>query len=83
MFATGCAAARSGVRIDIGTGGGPDQAWSRLTGEGGRDRWSRPPSVPVAPLQLQPVVAPQVWHLRQAPLRTMVRWPHSGQGSPV
>jgi hypothetical protein len=34
-------------------------------------------------LQLQPVVAPQVWHFMQAPLRTRVRWPHSGQGSPV
>jgi hypothetical protein len=29
--------------------------------------------------QLHPVVAPQVSHLRQVPLRTMVKLPHSGQ----
>ena len=30
----------------------------------------------------QPVVPPQVRHLRQVPLRTRVRWPHTEQGSP-
>lgn len=30
----------------------------------------------------QPVVVPQLRHLRQVPLRTMVNWPHSPQGSP-
>jgi hypothetical protein len=30
----------------------------------------------------QPVVVPQVMHLRQVPLRTMVNWPHSPHGSP-
>ena len=33
--------------------------------------------------QLHPVVAPQVSHLRQVPLRTMVKLPHSGQASPT
>lgn len=33
--------------------------------------------------QLQPLVAPQVTHLRQVPLRTMVRLPHDSQMSPV
>lgn len=32
--------------------------------------------------QEQPVVVPQVMHLRQVPLRTMVNWPHSPHGSP-
>jgi len=32
--------------------------------------------------QEHPVVVPQVTHLRQVPLRTMVNWPHSPQGSP-
>src|SRR5258708_37300348 len=32
--------------------------------------------------QLQPVVPPQVVHLRHVPLRTMVKLPHSGQASP-
>ncbi len=32
--------------------------------------------------QLQPVVAPQVAHLRQVPLRTRVKLPHSSQASP-
>ena len=35
-----------------------------------------------APAQEQPVVAPQVRHFRQVPLRTRVRWPHTVQGSP-
>jgi hypothetical protein len=35
-----------------------------------------------APLHEQPVVVPQVMHLRQVPLRTMVNWPHSPHGSP-
>ncbi len=30
----------------------------------------------------QPVVVPQVMHLRQVPLRTMVNWPQSPHGSP-
>jgi len=30
----------------------------------------------------QPLVAPQLTHLRQVPLRTMVNCLHSGQGSP-
>lgn len=30
-----------------------------------------------------PVVAPQVMHFRQVPLRIMVMLPHSGQASPV
>ena len=30
----------------------------------------------------QPLVAPHEMHLRQVPLRTMVNWPHSVQGSP-
>ena len=29
-----------------------------------------------------PVVVPQVMHLRQVPLRTMVNWPQSPHGSP-
>ena len=33
-------------------------------------------------LQEQPLVVPQVSHLRQVPLRTMVNCPHSRQGSP-
>src|SRR4030081_2993063 len=33
--------------------------------------------------QLQPVVAPQVSHLRHVPLRTRVKFPHSPQASPV
>ncbi len=32
--------------------------------------------------QLQPVVEPQVSHLRQVPFLTKVRWPQTGQGSP-
>lgn len=32
--------------------------------------------------QLQPVVLPQVSHFRQVPLRTMVKFMHSGQASP-
>ena len=32
--------------------------------------------------QLQPLVAPQVSHLRHVPLRTMVNWPHSEHISP-
>jgi hypothetical protein len=31
------------------------------------------------PSQEQPVVVPQVTHLRQVPLRTIVNWPHSPQ----
>lgn len=34
------------------------------------------------PSQEHPVVVPQVTHLRQVPLRTMVNWPQSPQGSP-
>ncbi len=34
------------------------------------------------PRQEQPEVDPQVTHLRQAPLRTMVMAPHSSQASP-
>jgi hypothetical protein len=30
----------------------------------------------------QPVVVPQVMHLRQVPLRTIVNWPQSPHGSP-
>ena len=33
--------------------------------------------------QEHPVVAPQVAHLRQVPLRARVKLPHSGQESPV
>ena len=33
--------------------------------------------------QLQPVVEPQVSHLRQVPLRTSVKLAHSGQASPT
>ena len=33
--------------------------------------------------QLQPLVAPQVSHFRQVPLRTMVKLEHSEQASPV
>ena len=33
--------------------------------------------------QLQPLVAPQVSHFRQVPLRTMVKFWHSVQLSPV
>ena len=33
--------------------------------------------------QLQPLVAPQVLHFRQAPLRTIVKEPQSGHASPV
>ena len=33
--------------------------------------------------QLRPVVAVQVSHFRQAPLRTMVKLLHSGQDSPT
>lgn len=36
---------------------------------------------PVAPYE-QPVVPPQVSHFRQVPLRTSVKFPHSGQLSP-
>ena len=32
--------------------------------------------------QLHPVVAPQVSHLRQVPLRSKVKLPHSSQASP-
>jgi hypothetical protein len=32
--------------------------------------------------QLHPVVLPQVSHLRQVPLRTSVKLPHSPQASP-
>ncbi len=32
--------------------------------------------------QLHPVVAPQVSHFRQVPLRTSVKFMHSGQASP-
>src|SRR5262245_40818381 len=35
-----------------------------------------------APPHEQPLVAPQEMHFRQVPLRTMVNWPHSVQGSP-
>ena len=34
-------------------------------------------------LQLHPVVAPQVSHFRQVPLRTRVKFAHSGQASPT
>ena len=34
------------------------------------------------PPQLQPLVPPQVSHLRQVPLRTRVKLPHSRQLSP-
>ena len=46
-------------------------------------RW--PTTVRRKPLpfaQLQPLVAPQVLHLRQVPLRTRVKLPHSPQASP-
>jgi hypothetical protein len=32
--------------------------------------------------QLQPLVAPQVLHFKQVPLRTSVKFPHSLQASP-
>ena len=32
--------------------------------------------------QEQPVVVPQVMHFKHVPLRTMVNWPQSPQGSP-
>jgi len=35
------------------------------------------------PDQLQPLVEPQVSHFRQVPLRTMVKFEHSEQMSPV
>lgn len=33
--------------------------------------------------QLQPVVLPHVSHFRQVPLRTSVKFEHSGQASPT
>lgn len=41
----------------------------------------RAPRIPRG-AQLQPVVAPQVSHFRQVPLRTSVMFWHSGHGSP-
>jgi len=49
-----------------------------VTGEAGAHNSVRP----WLPRQLHPLVPPQVSHLRQVPLRTRVKLPHSVQLSP-
>ena len=46
-----------------------------------RVNWPAPNTCVCAP-QLHPLVPPQVSHLRQVPLRTSVKLPHSRQLSP-
>ncbi len=43
---------------------------------------TRPQRTIVAGAQLQPLVSPQVTHLRQVPLRTKVKLPHAPHASP-
>jgi Sec-independent protein secretion pathway component TatC len=55
-----------------------------LSGETRTKHGQARPSVRANPASSheQPVVVPQVMHLRQVPLRTMVNWPQSPHGSP-
>jgi len=66
---------------------GVAEAWGVIVGRAERSG-TRPPTMDalfaarVARHHEHPLVAPQVSHLRQVPLRTRVKLPHSSQGSP-